>query len=267
MLASDFKSVLNDHFRLPVRNEKLTLLMSFKEWYPQSQHVAVSAPADAQPKFPLSPYLASVNIDVEVVQDLGMQKFFEWDTQMKELYSNVAAGTFKFIYNDVKFIVHKVTWDIKGDVFYFYDLIFEAKDDTAGQKLAGDIYRWANSLKEEIWVFQNGRWSKSRALFKAIQATSWDDIVLDESFKESLRRDTDTFFSSREVYESLGITWKRGILLLGAHMLLTNRSGLMLISTVGPPGNGKTESIKALLHETKANVLYVKTISTPFVSI
>ena len=67
-------------------------------------------------------------------------------------------------------------------------------------------------------MFQNGRWNKSKSLYKAIQVTSWDDIVLDESFKEDLRRDTDTFFSSREVYESLGITWKRGILLLGAYI-------------------------------------------------
>jgi hypothetical protein len=190
--------------------------------------------------------LASVHIDAEIIQDSATQKFFEWDDERKELYTNVVTGSFKFIYNDLEFLVYKVTWDIKGDFYYFYDLTFRAEDDSAGKVLAGDVYRWANSLKEEIWVFQNGRWNKSKALYKAIQATSWDDIVLDESFKEDLRRDTDTFFSSRDVYESLGITWKRGILLLG------------------PPGNGKTESIKALLHETKHNVLYVKTISTPW---
>jgi len=143
-------------------------------------------------------------------------------------------------------LVYKVTWHFERQSYYFYDIISEGDSDAAGQKLAADVYEWANSLKKEIWVFQNGSWRKSKALYKSIEATSWDDIVLDESFKESLRRDTETFFSSQDVYKSLGITWKRGILLLG------------------PPGNGKTESIKALLHETPHSILYVKTIATPW---
>jgi len=206
--------------------------MSFKERHPQSQHVAVSACTNVEP-FPLSSYLTSVNIDAEIIQDSATQRFFEWDHERKELYTDVVTGSFKFIYNNLEFLVYKVTWDIKGDFYYFYDLTFRAEDDSAGKVLAGDVYRWANSLKEEIWVFQNGRWNKSKALYKAIQATSWDDIVLDESFKEDLRRDTDTFFSSREVYESLGITWKRGILLLGAYILPTPAGRTRIYIAIG----------------------------------
>jgi len=73
-------------------------------------------------------------------------------------------------------------------------------------------------------------------------------LVQREEFREDLRRDTRTFFESKDVYDGLGVVWKRGILLLG------------------PPGNGKTESIKALLKETAYPALYVKSFTTPFVS-
>jgi hypothetical protein len=213
---SSFQSILNSQFLTPVPNVKVTLLSSLKELYPKSQHVAVSADTDGNP-FPLSSYLTSVKIDAEVIHDAGTQKIFEWDANNKELYANVVAGTFKFSYEQTEFYVYKVTWTIRYSSYYFYDLVFEGAADGAGQKLAAEVFEYANSLKNEIWVFQNGNWKKSKSLYKAIETTSWDDLVLEESFKEGLKRDTDTFFASQEIYDSLGIPWKRGILLLGAH--------------------------------------------------
>jgi SpoVK/Ycf46/Vps4 family AAA+-type ATPase len=194
--------------------------------------------------FPLLSYLSSVKINADIIRDSGSQKIFGWDAQHKELHADNITGEFKFSYGKTEFFVYKATWSTGHDIYYFYDLVFDGLDDGAGQKLAADVYEWVNSLKEEIWVFQGEGWEKSNELYKAIQAASWDDLVLDESFKAGLNRDTDTFFASQEIYDSLGITWKRGILLLG------------------PPGNGKTESIKALLRQTKHSVLYVKTIAT-----
>jgi hypothetical protein len=245
MSKPNFQSALNSQFLTPVPNVKVTLLSSLKELHPTSQHVAVSADTDANP-FPLSSYLTSLEIDAVAIHDAGTQKIFEWDATNKELYGNIVVGTFKFSYEQTEFYVYKATWNIRYSSYHFYDLVFEGATDGPGQKLAADVFEYANSLKKEIWVFQNGNWKKSKSLYKAIETASWDDLVLDESFKDGLKRDTDTFFGSQDIYDSLGIPWKRGILLLG------------------PPGNGKTESIKALLNQTGHSVLYVKTIATPY---
>ncbi|KAH8110598.1 P-loop containing nucleoside triphosphate hydrolase protein [Phellopilus nigrolimitatus] len=116
---------------------------------------------------------------------------------------------------------------------------------SAGHNLISDIYRWAGSLKDEIWVFQDGCWMKDQALWAAIRSASWDDMVLEKEFLEGLRRDTRTFFENSKIYHELGVVWKRGLLLLG------------------PPGNGKTETIKVLLKESGQAALYVKSFSTP----
>ena len=209
------KDILISHFQTPITNVPLTLLLSLKEWYPSSQHVPISNLSDNAP-FPLSSYLSNVNITTNVVEDSSTQKIFEWDSQKEIVYTNIITGSFKFTYEGTEFIVHKVTWaDVKCREHYFYDLITETSDDSAGKKLAGDVFAWLHGLKKEIWVLQNGSWSQSKSLYQSIQQTKWDDIVLDETFKANLRRDTATFFSSQEIYRSLGISWKRGILLLG----------------------------------------------------
>ncbi|EJC98773.1 P-loop containing nucleoside triphosphate hydrolase protein [Fomitiporia mediterranea MF3/22] len=157
-----------------------------------------------------------------------------------------------FKYKDTDFTVYKVTWGHNT----LYDFVFEAPTDvvrdvneksstqSAGHAFITAVYRWNNALKDEMWVYQGGVWAKDKALWAAIRNASWDDLVLEEGFLEGLRRDTRTFFGNREIYQDLGVVWKRGLLLLG------------------PPGNGKTESIKVLLKESGQTALYVKSFTT-----
>ncbi|KAF9515232.1 hypothetical protein BS47DRAFT_1448999 [Hydnum rufescens UP504] len=95
-------------------------------------------------------------------------------------------------------------------------------------------------LREEILVFDQGSWNKDHNLWVEVQKADWADVILDEEFKDTLQKDVDNFFKSEHVYKDLAIPWKRGIMFLG------------------PPGNGKTISVKAIMKYTKAPSLYVK---------
>ncbi|KAI0787146.1 P-loop containing nucleoside triphosphate hydrolase protein [Irpex lacteus] len=100
-----------------------------------------------------------------------------------------------------------------------------------------------NALHEEIYVFDSGYWFKDHNLWVEAQKANWDDVILKDEFKTTLQKDVFGFFDSEELYKSLGIPWKRGIIMHG------------------PPGNGKTISMKAIMKDADAKgyyPLYVK---------
>lgn len=90
--------------------------------------------------------------------------------------------------------------------------------------------RWGSELHEEVWVFDSGYWMKSRELYESIRKASWDAVILEEGMKKAIIADHLSFFDSRDTYDRLKVPWKRGIIYHG------------------PPGNGKTISIKAMMH-------------------
>lgn len=109
--------------------------------------------------------------------------------------------------------------------------------------------RWANELHDQVWVWDDGRWIKSAELFESVRKASWDNVILDEAMKEALIADHVSFFDSRETYRRLGVPWKRGLIFYG------------------PPGNGKTISIKAMMHtlydrKDPVPALYVRSFSS-----
>ncbi|KAF4503397.1 ATPase [Fusarium agapanthi] len=89
---------------------------------------------------------------------------------------------------------------------------------------------WASDLHDEVWVFDQGFFLKDHELWESAQKSTWDAVILDEDMKNSLIDDHISFFESRQTYTGLGVPWKRGIIYHG------------------PPGNGKTISIKATMH-------------------
>lgn len=120
-------------------------------------------------------------------------------------------------------------------------------DSSAVRSMIRTVGQWQSQLHEEIWVFNRGYWAKDAHLYQSILRSRWEDVILEKSFKDDLLDTVERFFDSEEQYQRLRVPWKRGIIFYG------------------PPGNGKTISIKATMHSLYQRsppvpTLYVKSL-------
>ncbi len=80
--------------------------------------------------------------------------------------------------------------------------------ETPARSFLHAVGAWATELHEEIYVFENGFWNKSHALWQEVQKANWDDVILKQSFKDTVRKDVNSFFDSEDLYKKLAIPWK-----------------------------------------------------------
>lgn len=105
-------------------------------------------------------------------------------------------------------------------------------------------------LHNEVLVFDNGYWQKNSELYENVQKSNWEDVILDQTRKDNIIQDVMGFFDAEKRYAEFGVPWKRGVIFYG------------------PPGNGKTISTKALMHDISKRTsptiesLYVKSFKT-----
>jgi SpoVK/Ycf46/Vps4 family AAA+-type ATPase len=162
----------------------------------------------------------------------------------------MSHGILSFTYGGIAYTVYKATIinpDRSG--MELYDLVFNAPNSEPGETLASAVYAYSLSTPHaRMWEYQFGDWEPNDDISAAVHNSDWDGIILPTEIKEGLRNDVKRFFAGKEKYKALQVPWKRGILLLG------------------PPGNGKTESIRALLKESEQPGLYVKTFDLHRVS-
>lgn len=107
------------------------------------------------------------------------------------------------------------------------------------------VSRWNHEVRGEILVFKDGCFQKSAKLFAAVTASSFEQLVLEGTFKQQIVDDFTQFLASRETYEEHGVPWKRGALF------------------IGPPGNGKTLCVKALIRTLGIPCIYVQSFESP----
>ncbi|RVD80435.1 uncharacterized protein DFL_008332 [Arthrobotrys flagrans] len=145
-------------------------------------------------------------------------------------------------YKNIKWTIYFAAW-VKGyDVFrrgYIVHDLGTTGDDTVEQ-FVRECGTWTSTPKEQIWVFDQGFWQLDGALYQSVMKANWADIILPEDLKEDVLNDVLGFYAAEETYRGLRIPWKRGVVFYG------------------PPGNGKTITLKAIM-----KALYTPTESIP----
>ncbi|KAF2112458.1 P-loop containing nucleoside triphosphate hydrolase protein [Lophiotrema nucula] len=116
--------------------------------------------------------------------------------------------------------------------------------------LLATIGAWLIKEEPAIYVY-DGYWTRSTKLWQEVKKAKWEDVILDPKMKKGLTDVASRFFDSKDIYDEYGVPWKRGLIFHG------------------PVGNGKTISLKALMHtlydrNPPVVTLYVKQAPYPY---
>ncbi len=164
-----------------------------------------------------------------------------WIADQKYILHTIKQAWLSIEWQGTKLDVLRMSWPSScGDITYRW-LIAETQAQSEAFFSAVGTYN--SDVGETIMVFQDGYWQKNRELYTAIKRSTFENLVLGGTLKQDLYNDLAAFFKAKAIYAQANIPWKRGIVL------------------IGPPGNGKTHAVKALINALGQDCLYVKSFS------
>ena len=172
-----------------------------------------------------------------------------------EMTDKVHFGKYDYEWNGEVFILYTATFQQGFGDEVENNYILRKSDSElldgrcrATDELIAAATKWNNDVHEEVLVFDQMSWTKNKELWASVQDADWEDVIMDKRMKETLVNDVEGFFECRDDYKEFAVPWKRGIIFHGL------------------PGNGKTISIKALMHALYKRpdpipTLYVKSLA------
>ena len=143
--------------------------------------------------------------------------------------------------------VIKLTWDAQYGESHHFAMLGASREICL--ELLDAVCKWNHEVRGEILVYSEGCFHKDPKLFDAIAQASFEQLVLAGSLKDQIKDDFTQFLTAREAYDEHGIPWKRGALF------------------VGPPGNGKTLCVKALVRLLKVPCIYVQSFKAQYTAL
>ena len=166
----------------------------------------------------------------------------DWESIGKQLYEKIENSWLNVLWQGHLIDVVLISWYVGRCKIRHHWIVAEER------KIAEDFFRtvceWCYEVRGEILVFHDGYFQKDEQLFQSIKTTTFENLILPDSLRHQVQNDFQQFFNSREIYERYGIPWKRGALF------------------IGPPGNGKTHTLKALINQLEKPCLYIRSFKS-----
>ena len=161
----------------------------------------------------------------------------EWEGEGEKLKERTQNSWLNVLWKGHLLDVILITW-VDG-CYHFRHHWIVAEEKSIAEEFFDAVCTWSCEVRGEILVYDSF-FEKNQQLFDSIKSANFDNLILPETSKQQIQDDFQRFFNSREVYERYGIPWKRGALF------------------IGPPGNGKTHTLKALINQLGKPCIYVR---------
>ena len=250
MNANVFKD-LEVHSSQPRTSTELAIVNSLRRRYPDCT-VTVTPQATGLLPFAKAGR-AEARLDKETEKPLVWRSFEPASgnaaAEPGHFRDQIKFGRYDYQWKGKSFIVYGAKYVddyavVKND-FVLYpregDEIIDGQSKVVDELIAA-ASQYTNDLHDEVYVFDQEMWTKNADLWKSVQQSTWEDVILDRSLKDALIADVEGFFDCKEDYKRFAVPWKRGIILHGY------------------PGNGKTISIKALMNSLSSRADLIPTL-------
>lgn len=228
-----------DSLREPDTAICYSLLQSLKAKWPESFVWETS-----EANFDWQRFAAAGHCSCVARRDLIEQSEYSWLQSTDQAVRGVCNGHFDVRWGELQLQLVQLQYATFCGVSTRCWII--AKTEQHAREFFAAVCRWSTAIREEIYVFQEGDWGKDAALFQSIQSSRLDNLILPPGLKEAIRDDAANFFTARDRYRRFNVPWKRGLIL------------------IGPPGNGKTHMIQALINDLKQPCLYLKSLKSRY---
>ena len=168
----------------------------------------------------------------------------EWEGAGKKLKQVIENSWLNVLWNGQLLDVVLISWNESCYRRRHHWIV--ADERKTAEDFLKAVCEWSCEVRGEILVYHDGYFQKDRQLFESIKNTTFDNLILTKSLKEQIQNDFRQFLNSREFYEQYRIPWKRGAIF------------------IGPPGNGKTHTVKALVNQLGKPCLYVRSFKSEY---